>query len=301
LSIHGYFRKKLTLDGAICACVLAIVVLLLDYGSSCALLSFYLFGSRITKVGASRKRKLESNYDSSSIRSSIQVAANSFPAAFTLLLCYKIIPMLFNINNTLTSSNTLIQFGKCFAMVYWCVCSGDTSSSELGILSKSQPRLVIPPWNKVPPGTNGGVTFGGFIASGIGGAVVGVMYFVGSFLEDPTVFTGSFVVSSIHFLNILLISTLSGVIGSLLDSILGATLQASWYDSKQKVIIESSMRQLQSRSTSNYSQSTQNLTEDSQHLILISGKSALLSNDEVNIISATSIAVTFSFLFHKSF
>lgn len=52
-------------------------------------------------------------------------------------------------------------------------CLGDTLASELGILSASPPVLVTT-WKKVPPGTNGGISVGGCVASGLGGMIMGV-------------------------------------------------------------------------------------------------------------------------------
>ena len=72
-------------------------------------------------------------------------------------------------------------------------------------------------------GTNGGVTFGGLVFSLLGGTVIGityylsVLYFVDSNVlaisppQWPLVFAGAF----------------AGFFGSLVDSILGATLQFS--------------------------------------------------------------------------
>lgn len=47
-------------------------------------------------------------------------------------------------------------------------------ASELGILSAGQPRLVTT-FERVPPGTNGGMSVGGTLASLLGGAAVGVL------------------------------------------------------------------------------------------------------------------------------
>lgn len=57
---------------------------------------------------------------------------------------------------------------------HFACCLGDTLASELGILSMGRPWLVTT-FRRVPPGTNGGMSVGGTLASILGGAVVGVL------------------------------------------------------------------------------------------------------------------------------
>merc|ERR1712093_378526 len=108
-------------------------------------------------------------------RTHVQVLANSGVASIlTLLHAYQ----LYKRNDgVLPRSSTdcyswpgdLLVVG---IVANYAAVAADTFSSELGILSKSKPRLITS-WNlrEVPPGTNGGVTLHG-LASGFLGSLV---------------------------------------------------------------------------------------------------------------------------------
>lgn len=123
-------------------------------------------------------------------------------------------------------SNPIESSLTCGVIAHYCSCCGDTFASEIGILSKSKPILITAPWRKVPNGTNGGVSLWGTLWSAIGGALIGV----GCVLLDSC--SGM----DIQFIKMILFSSLSGLLGSFLDSLLGATLQATYYDDDKKLV-----------------------------------------------------------------
>jgi uncharacterized membrane protein len=108
--------------------------------------------------------------------------------------------------------------------------AADTFSSELGILSKSKPRLITAPWRVVPPGTNGGVT-----ATGLGAGMVGA-FIIASTATLLTPFCKEWSVAAKA--KYTLAMTLAGFSGTILDSYLGAALQASVVDVHSGKIIE---------------------------------------------------------------
>ena len=89
----------------------------------------------------------------------------------------------------------------------------DTLATEIGLLSRSRPRLITNLRKKVGAGTSGGISLLGEIMVVSGSLLVGILAF---FLEF----------SSIPFFTIILLTLLGGFIGSHIDSILGATIQS---------------------------------------------------------------------------
>ncbi len=110
-------------------------------------------------------------------------------------------------------------------------CSGDTWASEIGsVWSKQSPRLITT-FQRVPRGTNGAVSLAGLTASVIGGTVVGAAFYLG-------VLWGGFSCATPQGWRLLLLGSVSGLIGSLLDSFLGATLQFSGVEESTGAIVE---------------------------------------------------------------
>lgn len=109
----------------------------------------------------------------------------------------------------------------------YAAVAADTCSSELGILAKSQPFLITAPWKQVPRGTNGGVTIDGLIY-GAGGSLlltlvaISILYFSTPQIVMSTTTAGMIV--------------LFGLLGSVIDSVLGALVQATVTDKSGKVV-----------------------------------------------------------------
>ncbi len=94
--------------------------------------------------------------------------------------------------------------------------TADTWATELGVLNRSKPRLVTT-LQPVAPGTSGGITWAGTLA-GVGGALfIGVCLML-FYRGEYGVWAGWLVLAAV----------VGGPGGSLIDSLLGATLQAMY-------------------------------------------------------------------------
>lgn len=123
----------------------------------------------------------------------------------------------------------LASFLICAFIGHYACCNGDTWASELGVLSTSEP-ILITTLKQVPRGTNGGVSAFGTSASVAGGLLIGVCYWLGAF---------PFAIghSAPPQWPIILLATTAGLLGSLIDSLLGATLQVSYKVPKARRVV----------------------------------------------------------------
>lgn len=126
--------------------------------------------------------------------------------------------------------------------------AADTFSSELGILSTSQPRLITSPTlRKVPKGTNGGVTLWGLVAGFLGSLIVvttGMLFVPFCAVEPGRLgrFANGFAGGEAWgwtekgYFTVALV--IWGTLGSVLDSILGGLLQQSVIDARSGRVVE---------------------------------------------------------------
>lgn len=108
----------------------------------------------------------------------------------------------------------------------YAATTADTLSSELGILSRSKPRLVLNPSKVCPPGTNGAVSAMGLLAGTAGAFIVAV---VSSCWFTPGAISTPYFIAFVTGL---------GLAGSLLDSVLGAVFQLSVVDVRTFRVVE---------------------------------------------------------------
>jgi uncharacterized membrane protein len=271
LAAHGLRKNSLSITGAIAAVIVGFWIMCAGVRFGVALIVFYLLGSALTKFKKEVKARLENNFEGASRRTAVQVFSNAGVAA---LICISYLYSTMTVDkfllqyvvvdadaaaaadsddgvaDTLASALTAQMATKlavAFVAAIACCC-GDTCASELGILSKASPVLATAPWRVVPPGTNGGVTPLGLIVSTLGGGVVGVAFFVTSVVYGLAAAPSSFLDAWTFIyapsspleaqLRIVVVAAAAGLVGSVVDSLLGATVQYSAWCGVQKIAVE---------------------------------------------------------------
>jgi uncharacterized protein (TIGR00297 family) len=162
-------------------------------GAFAALVSVFVLAWITTRLGYQRKQAL-GTAEKRDGRTASQVLANLATAAIAATLYA-------------ATSNAVCLLAMVATL---SEAAADTVSSELGQASSDHARLITT-WEKVPAGTDGGVTLAGTLAGIAGAAVVSLV---------------SVAVGTLPW-KWLAPATLSAVVGMLADSYLGATLERS--------------------------------------------------------------------------
>ncbi|KAG9057037.1 hypothetical protein FS842_008871 [Serendipita sp. 407] len=245
----GLKDGKLSMDGALAAFFVGILMLstsLRVFGVT--LLAFYFIGSRATRVGKKLKVKLEEGEGvGHGQRDAVQVFCNSLPA-FIASLAWRarltdsfFSPLFFGPITKIYDPNRTCSLSPDYDWSYVLIlialgqfgCSlGDTLASELGILSKSQP-ILITTLRPVPPGTNGAVSLLGTMVSILGGGLIGLTMATVIFIENSACRTLGYT----PFAKLVVLGLVSGGLGSLLDSLMGATIQQTLYSKDTKRVL----------------------------------------------------------------
>jgi len=199
----AYLAGALNRSGSIAALLLGTVVFGLGgLPWAVLLIAFFISSSLLSRLFSRRKAKMEEKFSKGHRRDAAQVLANGGIAGLCVLL------------------------GQVFPGAPWpwlafagalAAANADTWATELGVLSKSPPRSIRT-GRVVEPGDSGGVSGMGLLAATGGSmliALLAVLPWPGMPSEPGLVTRGL----------VILLITLAGVGGSLVDSLLGATVQ----------------------------------------------------------------------------
>jgi len=194
VAVAGWQRSALTGTGAVAAVVVGTLVFGLGgLAAGAALVAFFVSGSWL-----SRRRRVAGELVAAKghRRDSVQVLANGGAAACAAILL-----------------STGLARARGAMLGALAAAAADTWASEIGVRSPTPPRLITT-GRRVPPGTSGGVTRWGWLASASGATFVAAAYLLAGRGKD--------------WRATLLSALLGGLLGSLADSLVGATLQASY-------------------------------------------------------------------------
>lgn len=176
------------------------------------MVSFFISSSLFSHFKKNRKLKYEKINKKTGMRDYTQVVANGLPSLIFGLLYY-------------ITKNHIYILGFSTALA---AANADTWASEIGMLSKSNPVSIIS-WESIEKGVSGGISPLGTIASLLGAAFISIISVIGY---------GIVFGNNGNLFILFLMPTLGGFLGSLIDSILGATIQAKYISSISNTITE---------------------------------------------------------------
>lgn len=294
LVYRAYSHNSLTPLGLAAAALTAIAHAVHPWNLPFVLLCvFFLAGTRVTKVKKDVKAGLTLSSQGSSggegPRTHVQVLANSLVATvLTLLHAYQLRQRRAAVaRGELPAGSFCYSWGTGDLLVIgiianYAAVAADTFSSELGILSKTEPRLITSlSLRKVPRGTNGGVTAWGLVAGFLGSMVVvtASLAFIPLCSDASAGQVGGGPAWTVNQKVALAWGlTICGTLGSLLDSFLGGMFQRSVRDARSGKIVEGDggVRVLVSTETNPLSQEYFKKTTEAKSTVLKGeGKAAI--------------------------
>ena len=213
IAIFAYRRKSLEWVAALCAILLSILLYFLGGPIFLwVMLAFFITSSVLSMAGKKRKDTFEKKIHAhTGARGLRQVLANSAAA------------LVFTVIYFLTRSEyAIVGFFSAFA-----ACNADTWASEWGGLSRRDPISILT-GKPVQRGLSGGVTALGFLASALGSLTIAAIYGLFRLRELPLPGLLSF--AAIIFV--------AGCFGSVIDSVLGDTLQAKYLSDESGTLTE---------------------------------------------------------------
>ncbi|MBN2067386.1 MAG: DUF92 domain-containing protein [Candidatus Diapherotrites archaeon] len=178
-SIISYKKKQLDFEGILIANIVGILIFLLGNTTDFFVIVFFFVAAALATVYARKKKPAKHE-----VRTTGNILGNSGTAILALAFEFPL--------------------GFFAAMA---AALADTLSSEIGLLSKKKPVLITN-FREVEPGTDGGITRLGLLASVIGAAAIASIHFI--------------LFQSIWLFAVLVIS---GFVGSIVDSIFGALFE----------------------------------------------------------------------------
>lgn len=204
IAFPAYLKKSLSSTGTIGALILG--TLIYCFGGvyfSIIMFSFFISSSLLTKYKGYVKSKGSFTEEKGGSRDIFQVFANGGVGLFMAALYYVYKEPAF-----------ILAYAASFAE-----SNADTWASEIGVLSSKSPISIIN-LRPVEKGMSGGISWKGTLASLMGAGFIGMIFSLGYWLQHK-----SFENLFIYFA----LCTGIGFLGGIIDSFLGATVQAGYY------------------------------------------------------------------------
>jgi uncharacterized protein (TIGR00297 family) len=194
----AYRAHSLNKSGAFAATLVGTIIF--GFGGlqwAILLLLFFITSSGLSRAFKKRKQGLNEKFSKGHERDAGQVFGNGGLATLFVLV-HALYP---------ESMIGWVGFAASLAAV-----NADTWATELGVLNPTPPLMITDLRKHVEKGTSGGVSLSGTLASLLGAAVIALP--AAWFAKDWSLFAWI---------------SLAGLVGSLFDSFLGATIQAMYF------------------------------------------------------------------------
>jgi len=212
VSLLAWKLHTLTSDGAIAATLIGTIVAGAGgWWSGLLLMLFFITGSLWSKLGKDRTSTVRQQRGAR--RDATQVIANGG------------IPAILMLAGWLLDSGSLVIA----AIASIGAATADTWATELGRLSRAVPRSIVS-WRRVPPGTSGAVSLPGTTATACGSLLIATVAGIGIASNWLPASSGSVAVFAVV--------GVAGFAGSVIDSLLGATIQQVFRCNTCGIILE---------------------------------------------------------------
>lgn len=209
IGLLAYRRRSLSISGVLGAIITG--TLIFGFGGwvwGLTLIAFFVYGTVLSKYKEHQKNKVAAEkFDKGSRRDMGQALANGGLGA-VLAVGWLLYPQ---------QGWLLAAFVGAMATV-----NADTWATELGTLNRRPPRLITS-GKEVAPGTSGAISPIGTGATVLGGLVIGLT--VLGLLAGRALFSGE---NWLAFWWVVPVGLVAGLVGSLSDSLMGATVQTMY-------------------------------------------------------------------------
>jgi uncharacterized protein (TIGR00297 family) len=201
IAFTAFHAKSLNRSGALAAVVVGTVIFGIGgWQWAVLLLTFFITSSVLTRSFKKQKFDVNEKFSKGGQRDAGQVLGNGGLAT------------LFAGLTLFSPDDPRLWLGFAAALA---ASNADTWATELGVLNPHPPRLITHPTRIVEKGTSGGISLTGTFAALVGAGLIGLL----AGLLNPY---------GISWWTAFLV-TLAGLLGSLFDSLLGATVQAIYH------------------------------------------------------------------------
>ncbi len=208
IAFLGFRFNALTTSGAIAAFVVGTIIFGFGgYVGAAVLLYFFISGSVLSRLPG----KLQT--DEKQARNWVQVIANGGPAALAVILVH--------------TYPSYRETGTLFFLGTLAAATADTWATEIGTRWGKQAYHILT-FRPVASGLSGGVSLIGTLASILGSLSLAMLAY--ALLPGDDFLCGLFLVPIVP------VVAAAGVIGSILDSIIGATLQVKYHTTDGRIV-----------------------------------------------------------------